>query len=84
MTRIYRAIVRRDRPDVIAAIHRTVEGVAVLVDRRHADRRAAPTSEDRASSGTPQSGERLPERRRTDRRRPPPATWDTKGFIIVP
>jgi hypothetical protein len=84
MTRVYRAVVRRDRPDVIAAIHRTVEGVAVLVDRRYADRRARPASEDRASSGTPPSRERPLERRHTDRRRPPPATWDTKGFIIVP
>jgi hypothetical protein len=82
MTRIYRAIVRRDRPDVIATIRRTVEGVAVIVDRRQADRRATPASEDPATRKAPPSREG-PERRHSDRRRPPAATWESKGFIIL-
>ena len=45
-------------------------GVALIVDRRTHDRRH-------------DAGSRVTERRVTDRRGEPPASWQTEGFIAV-
>jgi hypothetical protein len=80
------AILMRNRPDVLAALRRTSEDLQVLIDRRHADRRAMPVAGNPASPWAPAPHGRTPftERRRGERRRPLAATWETMGFVIVP
>lgn len=73
-------VVRRDRPRlyrVLREAFETVEDVAVILDRRHGERR-------RSGPGAPG---RTPERRRGDRRQHPGARdrdlWETAGFRLI-
>jgi hypothetical protein len=82
----YLAIVPRDRAEIASALRRAAANRRVLrrpegsilpiVDLRRGDRRAG------ASPSTPPSPR--PERRRADRRSPPPAAWQPQGIVIVP
>lgn len=67
-----RMVVRRGALRRFSALkERTAElPVVVTWDRRQADRRHAP-------------GDIARERRRTDRRRTPPFTWDVADFLVV-
>jgi hypothetical protein len=82
---IHLAIVKRDRPDVIASLRRMpAEDIQLLMDRRQADRRAATASRSPASPWTPAPPRQgFTERRRVERRRPLAATWEPLGFVIV-
>jgi hypothetical protein len=78
----YLTIVRRDRPDVLAAVGRMpVDDLQVLTDRRHSDRRTRPVPESPWTPGAGRAG--FTERRQVERRGPTAATWDTLGFVIA-
>jgi hypothetical protein len=78
----YLTIVRRDRPDVLAAVGRLpADDLQVLTDRRHGDRRTRPVSETPWAPAPGRPG--FTERRQVERRGPPAATWDTLGFVIA-
>jgi hypothetical protein len=67
------AVVQRGRPGAYESLERHVspdDMVHVISDRRLGDRREA-------------AGPALAERRRAERRSPPPATWITRGFLLV-
>jgi DNA-binding NarL/FixJ family response regulator len=75
MPRLFRLIVvRRDRPetlrDILAGTNRWPPGTAVMLDRRHGERRT-------------QSQRVMLERRRGPRRAEPDAMWHTHEFIVV-
>jgi hypothetical protein len=67
-------VVRHDRPDtlrnILDAADRWPPGTAVMLDRRHHERRK-------------QSRQTTLERRRWPRRAQPDAMWYTHGFIVV-
>ena len=68
-------VVRTGALDRFAALRDAflAEGIAVVWDRRRAERRRA------VPAGGPAA-----ERRRRERRGPAPATWDLLDFLVVP
>jgi hypothetical protein len=68
----YLAVVHRDYTEVFAFLQRHFahDSVEVLWDRRIDERRGI-------------RGGVAPERRRGDRRRPPPLTWTTLGMLLI-
>jgi hypothetical protein len=71
----YLAIVDRGKLEVFHILERHFASesdvVQVIWDRRHGERRAV-------------RAPHAPERRQGERRREPPATWSTMGFVLVP
>jgi len=69
---MYRMYVKKGDPERYELLYKTFsERLPVIWERRKADRRrnqASPNGE---------------ERRRSDRRGPPPATWDALGFVVA-
>jgi hypothetical protein len=66
----YTAIVRRSWTVTFERLTKTTD--RVMWDRRVAERRVRMEV---SAGGT--------ERRRGERRRPPPGSWDTKGFLVA-
>ena len=68
------AVVRRGEADLFQTLQTHLDALnlgEVIWDRRAVERRRRPA-------------EGVAERRRQDRRRPRPTTWDTLGFLVAP